>query len=274
MKYDFTKQLVMSAGVAATDDVKTILINSIPGALDVRKATGTEDRCGTDWWIDHARGSDISVDTKIRQIDPIQKYGKDDLALETWSIVPGSHSRDPKLQAVGWTLDETKRTDYVLWLWTTTKRWALIPFPQLCAIFRKRLDTWYEIYRHHEQTTSKGSETYRSEMLLVPRREVWAAIYADFGGSIDQTASNDNTPTFSGAANDNRRVITEGARVCADCKQSTPVMLEMTPGKLSETWWLCSPCWRSSTRAPDGKPRQPSAATIAMTAWLAKRGIA
>lgn len=251
-RFDFKTQLVMSAGVASSDDVRQMLLDNIPGATGVRKATTNEDRSGTDWWIDHERGSAISVDTKIRPHDPVERYGKDDLALEVWSIVPGSHRRDRALKAIGWTLDETKRTDYVLWLWKNTKRWTLIPFPQLCASFKKRLDIWYEIYQHNEQVTERnGIADYRSEMLLVPRRVVWAALYEDFGGLI--APSNENAPFV--AIDDNARPSEASlfsTAFCDLCKQYKTITI---PAEGVLTWhgvktrmekWkatVCSTCW-------------------------------
>ncbi len=266
--YSFKRQLVMSAGVSATDDVKQILLENVPGAKAVRKASPTEDRSGTDWWIEHARDSELSVDTKIRPLDPIEKYGKDDLALETWSVVPGSHSRDRSVSAIGWTLDETKRTDYVLWLWQNTRRWCLVPFPQLCAVFKRRQDTWYEIYKHAEQTTTKGGASYRSEMLLVPRREVWAAIYEDFGGSLKLSE-----PLHAELKHGSKRrspgigpLSPSTPSACADCGSSSSVMMEMTAGMGEGSWWLCSKCWIATTKPATQSTRD-------VVAALAKRGI-
>lgn len=181
--FTFGGQLAMSYGVEASGDISSVLLGNIPGSKAVTKSSERDDRSGTDYWIEHVRGTPISVDLKLRKDDPIEKYKQDDLALETWSVVLGSHSRDRNLSAIGWTLDEKKRTDYILWWFKTTKRWVLVPFSQLCHSFRLRKDEWRARFKTREQYTDGGGVSWRSEMVLVPRTVVWEAINDDFGGS-------------------------------------------------------------------------------------------
>lgn len=179
-EFDFRKQLVMSSGVSTARDIADLLVEQIPGALKVIKANQRDDKSGTDYWIEHARGTPISVDTKVRGIDPIETYKRDDLALETWSVIG---------EKIGWTLDETKRTDFILWWFTPTRRWVLVPFIQLQAVFKRRRDLWCSKFRIDKQRTAANGNrgAWHSECVFVPREVVWNAIYEDFGGLPSHT---------------------------------------------------------------------------------------
>lgn len=172
--YSFRDQLVMSDGVAATAAVHEILLDAIPGATGVRRATEQADKSGTDWWVDRINGAPLSIDLKARKEDWV-RYLHDDLALEVWSVVESRKQ--------GWTLDATKRTDYILWLWKDTGRWCLVPFPMLCTVFRERFGEWLEAYGTARQNTEGR---YHSECVFVPRIVVWRAIYERFGGTPER----------------------------------------------------------------------------------------
>jgi hypothetical protein len=169
--FSFAERLGMSHGAAAGATVRDILKANIPGAWDVRLANETDDRHGTDWWVERSSGEPISVDCKVRSSDWATK-GSDDLALESWSVIES--------QKVGWTRDENKQTDYILWLWQDTGRWCLIPFPMLCKVFSEKWSQWALKYKSARQRT----ENYHSECVFVPRKVVWAAIYRRFGGDL------------------------------------------------------------------------------------------
>lgn len=168
--YRFDDMLCMSQGKTEACTVKQIMVENVPGILNVFPAHSTNDKNGTDWWAEHASGKMLSIDAKVRSKD----FGKKDVALETWSNV---ERKNP-----GWTVCESKRTDYVLWTWTDTGRWCLVPFPMLCAAFRVNMEDWVGRYRVARQFTPVGASGYHSECVFVPIREVWAAIYQAFAG--------------------------------------------------------------------------------------------
>jgi hypothetical protein len=176
VEYSFGKQLVMSQGVFTSQDVEAILLREIPGAVSVRAAEQTDDRHGTDYWVKHARGADISVDVKIRREDWAAKPEPDradDLALETWSVV--------EKRKIGWTRDSRQRTDYILWLWTDTGRWCLVPFAMLCAVFQEKWPEWSACYETREQYTPEYGG-FHSQCVFVPRMVVWDEIYRRYSG--------------------------------------------------------------------------------------------
>lgn len=163
----------MSQGLASGATVDRVLLEGIPGSLMVHQAHSHNDRSGTDWWVEMRGGNFLSVDAKIRSEDWITK-GKDDLALETWSVV--------EARKVGWTRDVNKRTDYVLWLWQDTGRWCLVPFQMLCGVFGDNWKRWRSRFQCNQQHTPSCGGGYHSECVFVPRRVLWSTIYQRYSG--------------------------------------------------------------------------------------------
>src|SRR5690242_5070507 len=83
--WTFDDRMVMSEGESRREDIGTILMNQIPGAVSADRAEKSDDRNGTDWWVNMSNGHRLSVDCKIRSVD-FSVRGEDDLALETWSV--------------------------------------------------------------------------------------------------------------------------------------------------------------------------------------------
>lgn len=177
--YDFDERLTMSQGVSSSKTVADIILNNIPGARHVYQAHKDNDRTGVDYWVEMSSGAHMAVDVKVRDEDFAESKGFDDLALETWSVV--------EQKKVGWTRDERKRCDYVLWLWKDTGRWCLIPFQWLCAVFSDKWQQWSSLYKVAQQHTPFGNGNgYHSECVFVPRREVWVEIYRRYAGNPEK----------------------------------------------------------------------------------------
>jgi hypothetical protein len=172
--YHFDERLKMSQGISENVSIITILLEQIPGAVNAHAAHEKNDRNGVDFWVEHASGKHIGIDCKVREEDWALR-GHDDVALETFSVV--------EKNIHGWTLNDSKRTDYILWFWKETGRWMLVPFPMLCAVFTKNMGKWKSIYKTARQKTPRfNGQAYHSECVFVPRRELWAAIYQEFSG--------------------------------------------------------------------------------------------
>ncbi len=172
----FSEQLARSHG--SDNAIEAILLANIPGAVAVHKSHKTNDRKGTDFWVELSSGTHLSVDVKVRAEDWSAKEepdAADDLALETWSVV--------EQRKIGWTRDETKRTEYVLWYWQDTGRWCLLPFPMLCHVFRQNWQTWSQQYDTHRQFTREYGG-YHSECVFVPREAVWDEIYWAYSPTV------------------------------------------------------------------------------------------
>lgn len=174
-EYAFGNRLVMSQGVSTSSDIREILIANIPGAVNAHQAATVNDKNGTDWWVEHASGKHLSIDCKVRESDWAATHpNEDDLALESWSVM--------ERRILGWTLNRSKRTDFIFWFWLDTKRWCLVPFPMLCHVARTNINEWRKKYRVARQFTP--DKNYHSECVFVPRREIWAEIYRHFGGAV------------------------------------------------------------------------------------------
>jgi hypothetical protein len=169
--------MAMSSGIAATADVRLILLAEIPGAVNVTPAAPANDKQGVDWWVELSTARHLAVDAKVRQDDWAASHpAEDDLALESWSVVENS--------IPGWTRDTAKRCDYVLWLWKDTGRFCLVPFPMLCRVFSLNWQQWRGRYKTRRQFTPRGGGGYHSECVFVPRKELWAEIYRQYGGNL------------------------------------------------------------------------------------------
>lgn len=176
-EYGFNEQLAMSSGFAVNADVKSVLLDLIPGAVSVKQAATENDKQGIDWWVELSTAKHLAVDAKVRETDWASSHpNDDDLALETWSVV------DKRI--VGWTRDTNKKCDYVLWLWKDTGRFCLIPFPMLLKVFLTNWREWRKTYKCAVQTTTRHSDSYRSECVFVPRSVIWGCIFDQFGGSL------------------------------------------------------------------------------------------
>ena len=171
-EFDFQERLIMSNGVSASDDVRAIIVKDIPGAVNVIKAHTLNDKRGVDYWVELVSGKMISIDCKIRDKD----FGQDDLALETWSV--------KEQQKIGWTRDESKMADYIVWFWKDSRRYAIVPFLLLCRIFQERWQEWLHSYKNATQATITAHGKYHSECVFVPRRVVWGAMYHKFSGVL------------------------------------------------------------------------------------------
>jgi hypothetical protein len=170
--YSFQGQIVMSTGSGVHQGIEHILLDNIPGACVIEKALKADDKAGVDYWAYRKQARPLAIDAKIRSLDPIEEFGKDDLALELWSVIENN--------VVGWTLDVSKQSDFILWLFEPTARWVLIPFPMLCAVFNQKKALWCSQHKRVVQSSDEGS--WHSECVFVPRHEIWAAIYQRYGG--------------------------------------------------------------------------------------------
>jgi len=175
--YDFKERMAFSDGHVAVATVEEVCLTNIPGAETIERSTAKSDRNGVDWWVYRRGANALAIDAKVRDEDWSVKplpYRADDLALETWSVV--------EAQVVGWTRNENKSTDYILWLWKDTGRWCLVSFPMLCSVMQDNWEAWRQAYKHRQQFTPTNNGGYHSECVFVPRREIWKAIYEKFSG--------------------------------------------------------------------------------------------
>lgn len=158
----FNEDLEFSKGKREKTDKLTI--KKILGEdTQVRVGTKKEDLAGADFISTMRDGREIRIDVKTRRAN-CSKYWKwgPDFTLETWSIME-TKGKEPK---IGWTLDETKSSDYILFTFDI-KDWAycyLVPAALLRELFKENREKWWKIYKHCIQNNSN----YDSESIYIP----------------------------------------------------------------------------------------------------------
>lgn len=178
MTHDFRERLAFSEGIALEAGLKRHLLDSIPGAARIERATAQSDRGGTDYWIVREALPPVSVDFKHRAFDPIDRFGVDDACIETTSVYCGPPEppwHDRFRSKIGWTLDRRKRTDLVVYTWPQDggrRRFWVLYFPHLC---RAASEHWREWALEYGERPAKNAG-YLTLSVFVPRSVIARAL--------------------------------------------------------------------------------------------------
>ncbi len=177
MKYDFGERLAFSKGRRQESDLETLRA-MFPTCKDVAKTSEAQDRAGTDYVITLRRGAQLRVDAKSRDTGCSRYWRRGpEVALEIWNVRPGGKYRMPQDRAkVGWTLDEAKEIDLILFTFDPGDHiFAYVrPLPLLREAFRRNFGGWRKEYR----TAPQDSHRWESECVFVPLLVVDQAIEA------------------------------------------------------------------------------------------------
>lgn len=169
-EYDFKERLAFSLKSNGRR-FEQMILDVIPGVVDVEKTTYELDRSGIDYIAHLRRGAEVFIDLKLRD-KGCSKFWRngEELALETWSVMPENGS----LGKVGWTLDEAKRTHYTLHAFDPSDSDSvfILPFQLLRKAFLAKRTKWESLYRKAPQQ----SATWKSECIFIPATVVLAAI--------------------------------------------------------------------------------------------------
>lgn len=149
--HQFERRFAEADEPEVVERVREILKRDLD-AEDVIRATPDEDRRGVDWWAERACGRRQGVDLKARRVD--------------WGDVHIEYVSRAAEGKPGWTVDRSKITDYVLWLWP--KRYLLLPFPLLQATVRRNLATYRANYASADAKSSSASATWKTQGLGIP----------------------------------------------------------------------------------------------------------
>ena len=192
--HDFGERLAFSEGIALTDEVLTHIHDTIPGATRVEKALEVDDKNGTDYWVHRAHGlPSVSVDMKNRGFCPIERFGKDDACIETTSVyrgLPNGPWLDEHRHKPGWTIDERKRTDLIVYTWPhspdlftdASMRFWIVWFPHLCSAARQ----WWRAWAHEFGERPALNFGYLTLNTYPPRKTIRAAIDELTEGQVDE----------------------------------------------------------------------------------------
>ena len=188
--HDFKERLAFSEGIQPGGAVMGAVMQMVPGANRVRRASTNEDKSGTDFWVDRDHGlPPLSIDMKNRGFCPIAKYKSDDACIETTSVYRGTgpNYQDEHRHKIGWTLDAAKRTDYIVYTWPANNgvRYWIVPFPPLCSAALRYWREWARKYKEREAR----NKTYLT-LSVYPPRSVIASAMREFmvGTTLDSPA--------------------------------------------------------------------------------------
>lgn len=176
--YNFTERLNFSEGIELEEDLLKYLLKNIPNATDIQRAEKEDDKTGIDYWIFRKNLPPLAIDVKHRSFCPIQRWGKDDACIETTSVYTGNPFPpwdDQYRLKPGWTLDENKRTDIVIYTWPyneTLRRYWIVYFPLLCRAAKLNWRRWAEEYGE----IATHNDLYLTLNIYVPRIEIVKAI--------------------------------------------------------------------------------------------------
>lgn len=184
MTYDFQERLQFSKGSRQETDCSTIM-SLLDGCASVSVASEELDRIGVDYIATLRRGAEVYIDAKTRQ-PGCSKYwkGEPELAIEIWSVMPGGKFNMPLQRAkAGWTLDESKRTDMILYTFDEqdSKIAYLMPFQSLRIAARRNYKLWMS--KHKVDIQSSG--TWQSMAVFVPSSHVIQALSDTYTSNLN-----------------------------------------------------------------------------------------
>lgn len=169
MNYDFDERLGFSKARRQDTDIETLQA-MFPTCLSVTKTGEAEDRAGTDYVIVLRRGAKLKVDAKARD-EGCSYYWRagPEIALEIWSVKP-DEQHDLRHSKTGWTLDESKEIDLILFTFDRADHeFAYVrPLPLLRETFRRNFGDWRQQYKSKTQKTVRGTRSWQSECIYVP----------------------------------------------------------------------------------------------------------
>lgn len=133
------------------------------------------DISGVDYWATLRGGAVVGIDSKSRTAGcgEFWKHDEPELALEKWSQTGRfGHAQ------VGWTLDESKQTDYTLHTFdpADSDQAYLLPFQLLRIAFKRNCRGWFRGFFHAKQVSTRNGNTWESECVFVPVSVVLDAI--------------------------------------------------------------------------------------------------
>jgi hypothetical protein len=169
MDEGFTARMKFAESSEVDLACRKIMEERVPNC-SIRRGTLEEDISGIDYQITAPNGKAISVEFKIRSKD----HGRD-LCLEYISSIEDFR--------IGWTVDPSKVTDFVVWYWTDTRRWVAYDYKHLRAAAKAHAFAWLSKgFKQIENSTEKvKSRNYHSRAAFVPESTVDTMIEATEG---------------------------------------------------------------------------------------------
>lgn len=183
--HEFDERLAFSEGVIS-ECLMDRIVSALPTSTGYEKAALADDRSGTDYWLHRKKGlRSLSIDLKNRGFCPIEKFGSDDACIETTSVYQGPNGKswnDKFRRKPGWTIDEKKETDYIVYTWPegTARRYWIVPYPFLQAASIRCWRQWAIKYGEKPAANPR----YVTLSVYPPRKVIAKAMRSLMVGSV------------------------------------------------------------------------------------------
>jgi hypothetical protein len=185
--HDFQTSLNWSKSNQQYDSDVSAIKDMLQGCVEVSSASVELDRLGVDYIAKLRGGADVLIDAKARRQGASKQRGWscDDplLAIELWSVTPGGKYKTT-FGKTGWTLDEGKLTDMVLYTFDSADcdlRY-LLPFHSLRMAARRNIRNWEQRFGLRVQ----DNRTFESQAVFVPASEVIMAMETTYSATVPQ----------------------------------------------------------------------------------------
>lgn len=199
MTYDFHERLAFSTGARQATDADTIM-KLLDGCVSVRPTETIGNDNGVDFIATLRGGAVVNIDVKTRQAGCSRYWNRStkepELAIEKWSVMPGGQYDTSEDRAkAGWTIDESKATDMILYTFDPSDSCLafLLPFQSLRLAARRMIQNWMKRFKVDVQQSCRGTSKWQSQCVMVPASEVISAIEITFSHTIEpEDQSNQN----------------------------------------------------------------------------------
>jgi hypothetical protein len=196
MTYDFQERLEFSQGARCETDAQTIMA-LLDGCKSVRVNESHGNDNGVDYIATLRKGSVVLIDAKTRErgCSRYWRNNQPELAIEKWSVIPGGKFNIPAQQAkAGWTIDESKATDMILYTFDKSdcRTAFLLPFQPLRMAARRMMNDWMGRFKVDTQT----SGGWQSQAVFVPAYEVIRAMELTYSMEFTERETETQTMLF------------------------------------------------------------------------------
>jgi hypothetical protein len=161
--FDFRQEFAAADTEQVHARVEKFVRQRFPDVLSVQRAARANDRAGADINLEFGHGQFRFIDIKVRKVD-YRRFGRPDVALE---VVSNKERGSP-----GWALDDSKLTDYTLFIWQDTGRVVMFDARALRAVTRSNLPRWSKANQHADQRTAVRDGQYTSSVVFVSSDEL------------------------------------------------------------------------------------------------------
>lgn len=171
---NFHADLAMSDSEEIEQAINRECRKYFPELLGITKAHKLNDMKGADYFLEFENCKMETLDIKVRSEDYSVATSKRAADNRTACIEIIANIGTNK---IGWSLDKTKQTDWIMFYYIDTGRSHFYPARLLRSAVIKYLPELRKQGKAAIQTTGSGNGSYKSESLFLSHRELWVAIY-------------------------------------------------------------------------------------------------